>query len=111
MLINPNILYYDFGISLTSLAGLQGDYREFCVCNTVSHRGTTGVISLVRFQNCLFLFPASAGGHCNAPNTPHQETDTKTILRSPIHVMCTGALNYKIKPPAHESIKLKYRTQ
>lgn len=36
---------------------------------------------------------------------------TKTVLQSPIHARCTGALNYKIKPPAHESIKLKYKTQ
>lgn len=74
-------------------------------------QGHSSVILLVQFWDCLFFPSPQPEGKCNAPNTPHPETDTKTILQSLIHVRRTGALNYKIKPAAHESIKLKYKIQ
>lgn len=92
---------------LTQLWQALQDSRGFFVSQGHS---SADVILLVQFWNCLFLFLSSARGQCNAPNPPHPGTDTKTVLQSLIHVRCTGALNNKIKPAAHESIKLIYKT-
>lgn len=89
---------------------------KFCVSQEHIKHGRcfmvrASVCLFVQFWCCLFLFffPSSQPeGNVMHPILCIQNLKQK---RSPMHVRCSGASKYKIKPAAHESSKLKYKTQ